>query len=81
MLTAIGVASIDELFREVPEGVRFHGELELEPALGAGGRRATSRELAGRNVHTAKSSRSSAPASTTTTSPRSSTRCCSAASS
>src|SRR3989475_10871143 len=33
MLAAIGVSSVEELFREIPEGVRFHGRLDLEPAL------------------------------------------------
>ena len=33
MLAEIGVDSVDELFREIPEGVRFHGRLDLEPAL------------------------------------------------
>ena len=33
MLAAIGVESIDELFREIPEGVRFGGELDIERAL------------------------------------------------
>ena len=33
MLAAIGVSSIDELFRDIPAGVRFDRELDLEPAL------------------------------------------------
>ena len=33
MLETIGVASVDELFRDVPEGVRFHRALDLEPPL------------------------------------------------
>jgi glycine dehydrogenase subunit 1 len=33
MLEAIGVDSVDELFRDIPEGVRFHGRLKLEPPL------------------------------------------------
>ena len=33
MLAAIGVDSIDDLFRDIPPGVRFQGELDLEPAL------------------------------------------------
>jgi glycine dehydrogenase subunit 1 len=33
MLATIGVASIDELFREVPENLRVHGQLDLPPAL------------------------------------------------
>ena len=31
MLEAIGVASVEELFREIPEAVRLRRELELEP--------------------------------------------------
>ena len=31
MLAEIGVDSIDELFRDIPEGVRFRGRLDLEP--------------------------------------------------
>ena len=33
MLATIGVASIDELFRDLPQAVRFGRELDLEPAL------------------------------------------------
>ena len=33
MLAAIGVASVEELFRDIPHGVRFDRELDLEPAL------------------------------------------------
>jgi glycine dehydrogenase subunit 1 len=33
MLEAIGVASIDDLFRDIPDGVRFHRELDVPPAL------------------------------------------------
>jgi len=33
MLAAIGVASVEELFRDIPAGVRFQGELDPEPAL------------------------------------------------
>jgi glycine dehydrogenase subunit 1 len=33
MLEAIGVASVEELFRDVPEAVRLARELELEPPL------------------------------------------------
>ena len=44
MLDAIGVSSVDELFRDVPEGVRFRRELEAialaggadDPARGPG---------------------------------------------
>jgi glycine dehydrogenase subunit 1 len=33
MLEAIGVASIEELFRDIPAGLRFDRALDLEPAL------------------------------------------------
>src|SRR5919109_812792 len=52
MLAAIGVGSVDELFRDVPEGVRFHGRLDLEPALSEPELVAHLEELAARNVHT-----------------------------
>jgi glycine dehydrogenase subunit 1 len=52
MLAAIGVASIEELFRDIPEGVRFDGRLGLEPALSEPELVAHLEELAARNVHT-----------------------------
>ncbi len=52
MLQAIGVASVDELFRELPEGVRFAGRLALEPALSEPEVVAHLEQLASRNVHT-----------------------------
>ena len=81
MLDAIGVASVEELFRDIPEGVRLRRELDLEPALSEQELVAHLEELASRNVSTGEESRSSGRASTTTTCPRSSTRCSSAASS
>ena len=33
MLRTVGVSSIEELFRDIPAGVRFGRELDLEPAL------------------------------------------------
>ena len=33
MLGTIGVGTVDELFRDLPEAVRFGRELDLEPAL------------------------------------------------
>ena len=81
MLAAIGVASVDELFRDIPAGVRFERALDLEPALSEPELVRHLEELAARNVDTPASSRSSARASTTTTCRRSSTRSCSAASS
>jgi glycine dehydrogenase subunit 1 len=50
MLAAIGVGSIEELFRDVPEPVRFRGELALEPPLGEAELVAHLEELAARNV-------------------------------
>src|SRR4029450_12435252 len=52
MLAAIGVDSLDELFAQIPEGVRFRGRLDLEPALSEPELVAHLEELAGRNVHT-----------------------------
>ena len=80
MLDAIGVSSVDELFRDVPEGVRFRRELALDRALSEPEVVAHLEELAA-TERDATRSRSSARGSTTTTSPRSSTRSCSAASS
>ncbi len=75
MLTAIGVETVEELFRDIPAGVRFGGQLELEPALSELELVRDLGALAARNVATwARSSRSSAPGSTTTTCRRSSTR-------
>ncbi|MDQ2985030.1 MAG: aminomethyl-transferring glycine dehydrogenase subunit GcvPA [Actinomycetota bacterium] len=50
MLEAIGVSSIDELFEQIPAGVRFERELELEPALSEQELVDHLTELAGRNV-------------------------------
>jgi glycine dehydrogenase subunit 1 len=50
MLATIGVASIDDLFRDIPTGVRFEGELDLEPALTEHELAAHLAELAARNV-------------------------------
>jgi glycine cleavage system P protein (glycine dehydrogenase) subunit 1 len=52
MLAAIGVDSVGELFREIPEHVRFEGRLALEPALSEPELVAHLEELASRNVHT-----------------------------
>ncbi len=48
MLATIGVASIDELFRDIPAGVRLDRELDLEPALSEEEVFAHLGELAGR---------------------------------
>src|SRR5215212_1647718 len=50
MLAAIGVDSVDELFRDVPEGVRFQGRLALEPPLSEQELVSHLTELAERNV-------------------------------
>jgi glycine dehydrogenase subunit 1 len=52
MLEAIGVDSIDELFAQVPEGVRLERPLALPPPLGEAELARHLEELAGRNVHT-----------------------------
>jgi glycine dehydrogenase subunit 1 len=52
MLEAIGVASVEELFRDIPEALRFDGDLALEPALSEPELVAHLSELAARNVHT-----------------------------
>ncbi len=54
MLAAIGVASVEELFAEIPEGVRFRGDLDLEPALSEPEIVAHLTELAERNAHTGR---------------------------
>ena len=50
MLAEIGVDSVDELFRDIPEGVRFQGRLDLEPPLAEQELVAHLTELAERNV-------------------------------
>jgi glycine dehydrogenase subunit 1 len=50
MLRTIGVSSIDELFRDIPQGVRFERALDLEPALTEHELSAHLGELAARNV-------------------------------
>ena len=54
MLATIGVSSIEDLFRDIPEGVRFRGELDLEPALPEAELVAHLEELASRNVPTSR---------------------------
>jgi glycine dehydrogenase subunit 1 len=51
MLETIGVASVEELFRDIPESVRFRGDLALEAALSEAELVAHLEELASRNVH------------------------------
>jgi glycine cleavage system P protein (glycine dehydrogenase) subunit 1 len=50
MLAEIGVDSVDELFREIPAGVRFDRELDLEPPLTEAELQRHLEELAARNV-------------------------------
>src|SRR3954466_3950133 len=52
MLDAIGVGSIDELFAEVPEGVRLGRPLDLPPGKPEAEVYARLRDLAARNVST-----------------------------
>jgi glycine dehydrogenase subunit 1 len=54
MLAAIGVGSVEELFQDIPEGVRFGRPLDLEPALSEQEIVAHLTELAERNVDTGK---------------------------
>jgi glycine dehydrogenase subunit 1 len=54
MLAAIGVSSVAELFRDIPAGVRFQRELDLEPALSEPELVRHLEELAAKNVDTTK---------------------------
>jgi glycine dehydrogenase subunit 1 len=54
MLAAIGVSSVEELFRDIPEGVRLGRELDLEPPLSEQELSRHLEELAARNVDTSK---------------------------
>ena len=61
MLAAIGVASVEELFRDIPAGVASRGELDVPPALAeAELTPRTSSELAAKQ-RARRASRSSAP--------------------
>jgi glycine dehydrogenase subunit 1 len=51
MLAAIGVSSVEELFRDIPDRMRFDGELDLPPALSEPELVAHLEDLAARNVH------------------------------
>jgi glycine dehydrogenase subunit 1 len=53
MLAAIGVSSVEELFEQVPPGVRLERELDVPPALGEAELARHIEELAARNVSTA----------------------------
>jgi glycine dehydrogenase subunit 1 len=54
MLATIGVDSVDDLFRDIPESVRYQRELDLEPALPEAELVAHLEELASRNVDTGR---------------------------
>ncbi len=54
MLAAIGVDSVEDLFRDIPAGVRFKRDLKLEPALSEPELVRHLEELAARNVDTTK---------------------------
>ena len=54
MLAAVGAASIDDLFRDIPAAVRFERELALDPALSEQELTRHLEELAARNVDTTK---------------------------
>ena len=54
MLAEIGVDSVDELFRDIPSGVRFQRALELEPPLSELELQRHLEALAARNVDTTK---------------------------
>jgi len=49
MLAAIGVSSVDELFRDIPEAMRFRRELDVPPALTEAELQQHLEELAARN--------------------------------
>jgi glycine dehydrogenase subunit 1 len=54
MLRTVGVGSVEELFRDIPAGVRLDRELDLEPALSEQEVAAHLTELAARNVDTTR---------------------------
>ncbi|HEY6067244.1 MAG TPA: aminomethyl-transferring glycine dehydrogenase subunit GcvPA [Gaiellaceae bacterium] len=54
MLAAIGVSSVEELFRDIPPGVRFDRALALEPPLGEQELTRHLEELAARNIDTGR---------------------------
>ena len=51
MLEPIGVATVDDLFADLPDGVRLGRELELPPALGEQELTAYFEQLAAQNAH------------------------------
>ena len=50
MLAAIGVSSVEELFRDIPESVRFRRDLDVPPALTEAELQRHLEELAARNT-------------------------------
>jgi glycine dehydrogenase subunit 1 len=52
MLETIGVSSVEELFADIPEGVRFRRTLDVPPALSEQELVSHLSELAAKNVHT-----------------------------
>ena len=52
MLAAIGVSSVDELFEQIPPGVRFERPLDVEPALTEAEITRLLEGLAAKNAHT-----------------------------
>ena len=54
MLETIGVESIEELFRDIPRGVRFDGALAVEPALSEPELVPLLEELAARNAQSGR---------------------------
>jgi len=50
MLATIGVSSVDELFRDIPHGVRYGRELAVPPALTEAELQRHMEELAGKNI-------------------------------
>ena len=71
MLEAIGVDTIDDLFADVPEGVRLGRALDLPPGKPEQEVYARLRDLAAKNTsRRGRAVASSAPGCTTTTSPR-----------
>jgi glycine dehydrogenase subunit 1 len=54
MLATIGVSSIDELFRDIPENLRVQGQLDLPPALDEQRLMAHLQEIASKNLDMTK---------------------------
>ncbi|MDQ0213848.1 glycine dehydrogenase subunit 1 [Oikeobacillus pervagus] len=52
MLDAIGVSSVEELFQDIPEEVRFKGEYNIKPAKSEAALKKELAQLASKNIHT-----------------------------